>query len=210
MIEGPAGPPPSREPRRISAARLLEGARESLARARRLVLPGQTNRESTDALLWRLRIAERLFWVVIAGLGCYLVVDLVLVQRRPPALAWLSNPQAVPEPSGTAVSPAEDHLQPLASYRESIIARNPFALAARRTIEAPGQQASQTRLQELVSTLSVVGISRGAVPEALIEDTVAKRTHFVKVGDTVNGVTVASIDEGGVTLSYEGETAVLK
>ena len=67
-----------------------------------------------------------------------------------------------------------------------------------------------TKLADLVSSLTVVGINRGTVPEALIEDTQAKRTHFVKVGDQVNGVTISSISSEGVKVTYEGEEAILQ
>ena len=56
----------------------------------------------------------------------------------------------------------------------------------------------------------MVGINRGKVPEALVEDTEAKRTYFVKVGDEINGLKISAIDVNGVKVTYEGEEAVLQ
>ena len=48
------------------------------------------------------------------------------------------------------------------------------------------------------------------MPEALIEKSDEKRTYFVKVGDQINGVTVKTIDQRGVTVAYEGEEITLQ
>ena len=89
-------------------------------------------------------------------------------------------------------------------------ARNPFRLSAGRLSEPATGQTVRSKLLELTSQLTVVGINRGRVPEALIEDKDAKRTHFVKVGDQINGVTIIRIDSQGVTVRYEGEETTLQ
>jgi hypothetical protein len=77
-------------------------------------------------------------------------------------------------------------------------------LAAKRTAEAL-TETSHDRLLGLDQPLRVVGINRGANAEALVEDSAGGRTHFLRVGDTVNGLTVKAIDDQGVLVEYQGE-----
>lgn len=210
MIEGPGGPRSARAPQRGFSPRQLV----QRIRARSSVLwpfapAGQANQDQTDGFLRRMHVAERFLWVVLAGLGVYLAADLVLIKRRLPAVAMRATPEAGSHSSSQPVM-AEDQLKPLAEYREAIMARNPFGSATKGAGESAGGQGSKGKLAELTASLSVVGINRGAVPEALIEDAGAQRTHFVKVGDQVNGLTVKSIDQRGVTLTYEDEELTLQ
>ena len=106
--------------------------------------------------------------------------------------------------------PVEDASGRAQAYRQTLASRNPFRLEVERANEAPSSQTAKSRLADLTSSLTVVGINRGEVPEALIEDTQDKRTHFVKVGDQLNGITIRAIGQEGVTVTYEGEETVLK
>ncbi len=226
MIEGPAGPPVSGGPwRRLAPARLVELARSGVGTLWRWTQPAQQARAASDMLLWRLRLAERVFWVVLGGLAVYLVVDLVAVKARvaslappdssPPASAAATTGGPGTTPAGSAALRvpalrAENHLRALAEYREALVARNPFGLVAPASSGSAASPVVKDHLQELTGALTVVGINRGKVPEALIEDGEAQRTYFVKVGDEVKGLRVQSIDERGVTVSYEGEQALLR
>jgi hypothetical protein len=208
MIEGSGPAPASGRPGRPAAAgweRLLS----PLGQGRRLL--GQwfgrpkRDRDRSDPFLWQLQLTSRLFWVVLAGLGIYLVVDLGINQPKPPTLLAPGGTRAGGTPGWTL----EDQSRQLANYRSTLASRNPFRLSAPGS---PGLDPAtvKNKLVELTQTLTVVGINRGRVPEALIEDTEAKRTHFVKVGDQLNGLTISRIDEHGVTVSYEGEELTLK
>ena len=180
--------------------------RDGIEALRRWAFPPSTHQDGDDVLLSRLRFAERIVWVVLAGLGVYLVVDLFILQIKPPTLASRpAIPEAATLPGSSAAT--DDQLKPLADYKQAVVSRNPFALAAKTLGEVV--ESSKTKLQELTATLSVVGINRGRVPEALIEDTVAKRTYVVKVGDALNGLTVKAIDQRGVTVSYENEETLI-
>ena len=199
MIEGRGGATSSRPPlRRFSPERLVELLRAQLEGLWRLALPPQSRR-SADGLLWRLHVAERVAWVILAGLGLYLLIDLLFVKPRPPALVLRSSPLSASEPHGSAGARGDDRLQPLAAYQQAIVARNPFRLATEDTPKK-GEEA-QSRLIALTSTLTVVGINRSRVPEALIEDSAQKRTYVVKAGDDLNGLTVKAIDAQGVVVS---------
>ena len=211
MIEGPSGPKPSRNPLKgFSPQRLVEQLREQSEVLWRWALPSQ-QRESADVLLWRLHLAERICWVVLAGLGIYLVVDLLFIRRQPPTIVVRTMPQGASPLQRSTSTLAEDQLKPVAEYREAIMSRNPFGgHLAKEAGGGTGDQGTKGRLLELTKSLTVVGINRGRVPEALIEDRAAQRTYFVKVGDKINEVTVKSIDQSGVTVSYEGEETSLQ
>ena len=198
MIEGRGGVAPSPPPLRpFSPERLLEQLRGRLAILWRWALP-QPSGQGADEVLWRLHVAERVVWVLLAGLGLYLIIDLLVVNPRPPALVLRTGPATVPEPPGSAGGLVEDRLKPLAAYQQAIVARNPFRFS---TNEPPTSQSAQHRLEESTKVLTVVGINRGRVPEALIEDSAQQRTYVVKVGDEMNGLTVKAIDAQGVVVS---------
>ena len=211
MIEGPGGPKPSRGPLRgFSPKRFVEQLRERGETLWRLALPAQQG-ERSDVLLWRLHLAERICWVILAGLGIYLIVDLALIKRQPPTILVRTMPEGASPTQRGASGLAEDQLKPLAEYREAIMSRNPFGgHLAKGAGGSTGDQGAKGKLIELTKSLTVVGINRGRIPEALIEESTAQRTYFVKVGDQINGLTVKSIDQSGVTVGYEGEETLLQ
>ena len=214
MIEGPGGPTPTpsaRGPRpHFSFDRLSQGLRDRTEGLWRWMRP-RAGRESSDMLLWRLRLMERIFWLVLVGLALYLVVTLWVLQPKLPTMAHPLSSAPPHAPTGAAPEAEDGTLKPLAEYRDTLMTRNPFGIAAQKigSVLGGGEQVRH-KLAELASNLAVVGINRGHVPEVLIEDTIAKRTFVVKVGDQVNQLTVTSIDQNGVTVSYEGEETILQ
>ena len=206
MIEGPSASPKG-PMGGFSPERLLEPLREPLDRFKRWIKGGSAgHRDGGDPFLAQLRLAGRIGWAILAGLGLYLIVDVVILQPRPPRLT-----STRPASSGESkVVPVEDTAGRLQAYRQTLAARNPFRLETARVDETPSSQTAKAKLAELTRSLTVVGINRGVIPEALIEDAQAKRTHFVKVGEQVNGVTISAIGQEGVKVTYEGEEAVLK
>jgi hypothetical protein len=162
---------------------------------------------SSDLLLSRLQLAQRIAWLGIIGLGLYVIVDLFILQRRLPDVTV--QPPSADGASGAAAPVQEGRLKPLAAYRDLFVKRNPFNLKAADDLGGTANQWMKEKLLELSGSLSVVGISRGKNPEALIEDTTTQRTHFVKVGDEINGLKVKAIDDRGVVVSFEDEEMVL-
>ena len=210
MIEGPSGPAPARGPlRRLTFWRVIEEIGARVGTLWRWALPSGQHREG-DVLLWRLRIGERVLWVVLGALAVYLVAELAFHPLHPPAMVMPSSRAAVPEAHAPSAAAPDEQLKSFAEYRETLAARNPFGLTAHAIVQAVTEHGSKGQLTELISSLSVVGVNRGRVPEALVEDTQAKRTYFVKVGDQINQITVKSIDQRGVLVTYENEEAFLK
>ena len=211
MIEGPGQPSSSRGAAPpLSMGRLKEPFRRFADPLWRWFFRSQHRLEQSDPLLWRLRLAQRIFWVVLGGVGCYLVIEFVVLQRRPPTMTSQSSTPKAIEPSGTEGMAIDETLKPQVEYREALVGRNPFGLTIGSSATTAEPQHTKGRLSELAGALTIVGINRGRVPEALIEDAEAKRTFVVKVGDVVNQLTVKAIDEHGVIVSHEGEETTLK
>lgn len=213
MIEGPSRPKRREAPKGSSIQRGLNRFRNDWSDLWNRLTLTRGRRDRTDNFLWQLQLAGRVFWVMIGSLAVYIVVDLWVLQPQPPALVTSSTviPQLVD--GGTSSGSLEDNLKASAeAYRKTLSSRNPFRLAKERFSETavPVGPTAKTKLLELTSNLVVVGINRGRIPEALIEDTEAKRTHFVKVGDEINGVIISEISNSGVVVTYEGEETILQ
>ena len=211
MIEGAATPtPPKRPAPRFSIGPWLPQAQRFLDQVRQR-LSGPMNRKApSDVFLWQLQFAGRIFWIVLAGLGIYLIVDAWVLQPAMPTLGIPPSPSTAPsgtpETSASPMDPLEERAK---EYRDTLASRNPFRLATTHVINRATGETVKTKLFDLTSSWIIVGINRGKVPEALVEDGEEKRTYFVKVGDQIKGVTVKAIDQAGVTVMYEGEETTL-
>lgn len=188
----------------------MGAVRGLLTQIRRRFVDG---RRETDAVLRNLRLIHRLLWVALAGLGVYVVVDLLLMQPvwRPSAPARAIGGPGAPDPGAQTVSRGQPVLKPLSEYLTAIQVRNPFTgLPGGLTLNQPTAKTTKRRLEDLAQGLAVVGIDRGPNPEAIIEDTAQQRTYFVKVGDDINGMIVQDISAQGVMVAYEGEELLLR
>ncbi len=214
MIEGPVG---SGSPRKSVRQMTFNGfiAQTQVwweALWRRAIPSYAYTRNRSDTLLIRLQLAQRLMWLILAALGFYIIVDLLLFNLKPPTLSLspLGGSVQGSHPSRVTTLTAEERLKPLEQYRDLLVRRNPFGLSSSGSEGAVIASSGKTRLEELTQTLTVVGINRGREPEALIEDSSIQRTHFLKVADQLNGLTVKSIDERGVTLTDGHEEILLQ
>lgn len=71
-------------------------------------------------------------------------------------------------------------------------------------------RAPSSRIMEATAHLKLVGISWSADPDAMIEDTKALRTFFVKRGGMVGEIKIQAIFKDKIILSYEGEELELR
>lgn len=220
LIEGAKGPKPQVSgagPMNVSPmknplrGRLAQAGQQWMAAARfRLSAIFGARQRAGDSVLQQLQLASSLLWVVLLALGIYLGFQVVQDRalRKAPLIVSAGASQA---PTNTATPPPSPDtlMKPMAEYLSAILQRNPFTGASGTTSAAPIQRARE-RLKELTSSLAVVGIDRGATPEALIEDKSRGKTYFVKVGDVVNGAFVKEISARGVIVEYEGEEELLQ
>ena len=107
------------------------------------------------------------------------------------------------------VAPLED----INYYLDNVEKRNIFHLTMRKTAESTTETKAQTPkavAESKTKHLRLVGISWSAEPDAMVEDTKAKKTLFVKKGDSINEFRVAEIQRDKVILSYQGQRVELK
>ena len=162
-----------------------------------------------DTVLRQLQLAGRLMWLVLVGLGLYVVASVVFSQSHPPRMASGAGLPSAGKGTVTPPPSPDTLVKPMAEYLSAVLQRNPFTGTSGSNSAAPVQRPRE-RLKELVGSLVVVGIDRGATPEALIEDNSGGRTYFVKVGDVVNGAFVKEITSRGVIVEYEGEEELIQ
>ena len=105
-------------------------------------------------------------------------------------------------------------VSPLPEYLEEINKRDIFAPApvAKPTPPKPELKPSTSIspsppdpmqiLQQKAKGLKLVGISWGSDPVAMIEDKASQQTSFLKVGDSINGLTVKAILKDRAILSH--------
>lgn len=92
-------------------------------------------------------------------------------------------------------------------YLEMVQRRNIFSPIALQ--EPDKKEVKEKDIVQLAVGIKVVGISWGPEPVAMIEDTAAKKTYFLKKGDTINQLKIKDILRDKVILSYKGKTLEL-
>ena len=205
MIEGPRGAGGAvKRPAVPAPRRWLVVLQELSGRWWRGLLPG---RREADVFLWNLRLAQRVLWVGLAGLGAYVILDLLLWPSTPSRDHRAVAAKVGQTSSAPATPPSARPLKPLAEYVSAVTQRNPFTGAA--ALSRMAVRTAKSHLEELAQNLVVVGIDRGANPVALIEQKNPQRTYMVKVGEALNGLTIKQISSEGVVVGYEGEELVL-
>ena len=102
-------------------------------------------------------------------------------------------------------------LQNISYYAEKAATRDLFKLESVPVVLPKGVSPKEAAANEIAKNYSLVGISWSDNPEAMIEDTVSKRTNFVKKGQMIEDrVQVVAIFKDRVVLSYQGTEFELK
>ncbi|MFH1752961.1 MAG: hypothetical protein ABH875_02150 [Candidatus Omnitrophota bacterium] len=113
----------------------------------------------------------------------------------------------------SAAFPAVSPLRAVSYYTEKVIERNIFRMGTTDITvveEVVNVEPAEETIRELMQNLRLVGISWSSNPDAMIEDTEAVRTFFVKRGQMIGKLKVQAISQDKVILSYEGAEAELK
>jgi type II secretory pathway component PulC len=151
-------------------------------------------------ILERVRnIAVVLFCVALGA------VIIAFIRRSPvdPAVA-LETPEA-PSVSEAAPDSVIADAGMYESFAQQLAARDIFSSSPQASAFVPSAGTS-----ELPANLKVVGIVVGTPSEVIIEDTSARQTYFIIQGQSEAGITLESIKDGQVLLSYQGNRVVVK
>lgn len=99
-----------------------------------------------------------------------------------------------------------------AYFLEKIRAKDIFRMGGQKALasQAAPQAETPSKLSEAAGHLKLVGISWSNDPDAMIEDTTALRTFFIKRGQTIGEFKVQAIFKDKVILSYGGEEIELR
>lgn len=146
-----------------------------------------------------LKAVNKIFFVLSAILLGYSVVSFVFgrpdikkVYEKSRLMKWKQSEQK-----------AISEVRPFLHYLEVVNRRNIFSPIALKEVKKT--EAKKKQLQEMVKDLSLVGISWGKEPIAMIEDNKTKKTYFLKKGMRINRFKIEDILKDRVILSFEGE-----
>ncbi len=160
---------------------------------------GEANKKTGFNIFSNLKILNRVLTVIVGILVIFLITDMVMSNQNQNKIfagtvgmgAWQFQKKPI------------ILLKKLSFYEEAASKRDlfnpPEAVAAKSVAGANPQ------LAELTKDLSLVGIYWGTHPEAMIEDTQAKKTYFLKRGDQINGLKIKNILNDRVILEYRGK-----
>lgn len=97
-------------------------------------------------------------------------------------------------------------------YLDKVRERDLFVMGRKKanSLKPQGKQVASNSTLEAAGNLKLVGISWSNDPDAMIEDSKALRTFFVKRGQMVGDAKVQAIFKDKVVLSYNGEEVELK
>lgn len=162
-----------------------------------------------------IRYLTYFFWVVLTGLAIYLISEAThFYYEKAEPQGMPPSEVSVPSPilESMAIVQADEKVRALQAQLDPLRQQNPFTGVTQQQVlveEAPAEPAKPA-LSQLIEGLTLVGINRGAGPEAFIEDKTQSRTYFVKVGQTVRNLKVKSIGtDNSVVLELEGEEITL-
>jgi len=165
-------------------------------------------RES-DVTLRLMRSLSTILWFLLTCFGIYFAFD-VISQHQSPFKHKLveGKNRMISKTTDSMNAVLEEKLQPEDHYVQALQNPNPFTGAgADVKVEEPvvRTESAAQKLAEMSKGLVVVGINRGAIPDAIIENSEQKKTFFVKAGDMVNDLKVKEVKRDTVVLTYEGE-----
>lgn len=162
----------------------------------------------TDTTLRVLRVLSSVLWLGLAAFGIYFAADLIKNREVPFKQRVFDLLSEHSKMNSSSMNPVlEEKLKPESHYVQAMQNPNPFTGGAEEVIvesEPARGPSAEEKLAGMIKGLTVVGINRGSIPDAIIENSEEKRTFFVKAGDKINDLTVKEIKRDTVILSYEG------
>jgi hypothetical protein len=154
------------------------------------------------------RVANRILGFLVAVLALYFFVNLVVSMvnlSKAPRLET-NTPAAKIEtnfPQATGLKKAA------AYYLDKVREKDIFTMGLKK-LAGKVDNTPTAKSLEIAASLKLVGISWSANPDAMIEDTKALKTFFVKRGDMAGEAKVQAIFKDKVVLSVDNEEFELK
>jgi hypothetical protein len=173
-------------------------------------LKGSFGKWSQDFSLEQLdvKVTNRILGSLVTLLSLYFMANLFVSLINLNKLPRLES--NTPAAKIETVFPESSGLKKAASYYlDKVRERDIFTMGAKKT-EKPVDNTPSSKSLELAASLKLVGISWSSDPDAMIEDTKATKTYFVKRGEMVGDARVQAIFKDKVVLSLDKEEFELK
>ena len=148
-------------------------------------------------------------------LGCVILVVYLALDTFTLAVSLTRPPNFVMQKDAVTDKGAAESVSTLeseSSYVDKAIHRNIFQLYKEPAPTKKNNEGKEVPLvNEAVTSLSLVGISWSASPDAIVEDKSRQKTYFLKRGMTFgDGMKVTSIFKDRVVISADGEEFEIK
>ena len=170
---------------------------------------GESRKPSFDMAAW-----NRMLMFTILGLGGILVISfaksILELNSQPVFDIRQGKGENTVEPVNS-----DGYIKPLPQILAKVRSRDIFKMGEDKKTDTPVTDKTpeadpRAEALEAVSHLKLVGISWSGDPDAMIEDTKAVRTFFVKKGQKIGPVTVVAIFKEKIVLEYKGQEVELK
>lgn len=174
--------------------------------ARRYAQPVGKN---SDLVLRLLKILSFFLWLGLIGFGAYFGYNYAVERQMSFQQRLAPKSPTLPIEIEAEVVATPKDVKPDSYYVGALQNPNPFTGAGEekvQVVEVDRGPSPKEKLSAMTKNLVIVGINRGPVPDAIIEDSEQKRTFFVKVGDSINELSVKEVKHDSVVLGFENET----
>jgi hypothetical protein len=103
-------------------------------------------------------------------------------------------------------------LKAITYYLEKVRSRDIFKIGKQEPAQANGPQTGDgaAKQEAILSKYKLVGISWSDNPDAMIEDSAANKTYFLKRGQSIDSVKIQAIFKDKVVLEYQGHEVELR
>ncbi len=142
--------------------------------------------------------------------GAYFIVSSVILTLKMSSLPSFSFKQE--SVAKIEVLKQASQVKALTYYMEKVHSRDIFKIGKqepeKEAVAQPGTNAAKQ--EAIASKYKLVGISWSDNPDAMIEDTAANKTYFMKRGQALDGVKIQAIFKDKVVLSSGGQEVELR
>jgi len=159
--------------------------------------------KSIESLVEAFLIAMGMIFIILATITFY---ELTIKEPAPHALPRMdvethvaSNDSANPAPTDSAKSALIQGFSGRNLFQPPIIEE-----------EKPQKPEKTVFLKDLAAPLSLMGVVDGETPQAIIQDQKTQKTYFLYEGDYLGDILIEKVDQGIVSLSFDGEEMDLR
>jgi hypothetical protein len=151
---------------------------------------------------------NKILVIILVFLGAYLAYSLLFPVRG--GMDYLIEGAEISQEIEDIIGKGAGSVRPPGVEDYSVYAKG---IAGKKLFSAPFAEEPEGETEapdiDISRRFNLVGIISGDNPQAIIEDTEAKKTHYLYEGQALNEVTVVKINEGRVTLEYKGKEVML-